>query len=225
MKKLLLGTRNEVVKEAIGAIKKFGLILTSVRVYSSGMVAPYFFDLDHSTTPEAFEKIGDGYLEQIQRINEMYNIDKLAFLDKEKATIGAITFAAYLSVRTGIPVVYVRLGRESPYKIKGFDKETGKVISEGENIVLVGDNTTIGDELLKAADIIRASGGSVKYAIVYTSRSYDGRKRLLENGITVLYQISEKELLEGNAITSDKIIPETAGSALNIASTTGIEEV
>jgi len=223
MKKLLLGTRNEVVREAISAIKKFGLILTSVRVYSSGMVAPYFFDLDHSTTPESFKKIGDGYLEQIQRLNEIYNIDKLAFMEKENATIGAITFAAYLSVQTGIPIVYVRLGRESPYKIKGFDKDTGKVISNGENVVLVGDNTTLGGELLKATNIIRMAGGSVNYAIVYTSRNYEGRKRLLENGVTVLYQISEKELLEGNAITIDKIRYETSGSAVNIAATSGIE--
>lgn len=217
MKKLQLGSSREILAKSIDAIKTFGLILTSVRVYSSGMVGGYFFDIDHCTTPQAFKDIGNGYLEKIQNLQEMYHIDKLAFLEKEKATIGAITFAAYLSVETDIPVVYIRLGREPPYA-KGLEKGTGRIIAEGEHVVLIGDNTTLGDEFLKAADIIRTAGGSVKYAIVYTSRSYEGRKRLLENGIEVLYHISENELIEYGAITPDKVRFKISEPIQNIAS-------
>lgn len=217
--------QKDMLDNAAKAIKEYDLIRKSE--------GDYFLDIDNCTHPEAFKAIGNAFLYELGNINEFYHVDKLAFIEKEIGSLGMMPFAAYLSEAVDIPIVYVKIGRESPNKVKGrevlyYGETKPRVEIDGEHIVplIDGYDGTNLYELLKSAEVIRNAGGSVRAAVALVSKSYANRNKLADNGIDPTYVFDTNMLLNAGIITNDNITwPTEPVSAVMKARTGGIDDV
>ncbi len=217
--------QKEILDNAAKAINEYDLIRKSK--------GDYFPDIDKCTRPEAFKAIGNAFLYELGNLDEVYHVDKLAFIEKEIGSLGMMPFAAYLSEIGDIPVVYVKIGRESPNKVKGrevlyYGETKPRVEIDGEHIVPLMDSYdgTNLNELLKAAEVIRNAGGSVRAAVALVSESYANRNELVDNGIIPTYVFDTNMLLKAGIITNDNITwPTEPASVVMKARTGGIDDV
>lgn len=220
-----LGTRTEVVDSLVAALIENGLIVHRPSIDPEDF-GKYSIDFTSAPTiPEVYAAIVGSYQEQLERLTGLHHIDKLAFPYRD-GVAGAYPYMTGIATETGLPVVSINLGLECPNITGPVCEETGKVVFEGENMVLVTDRIGSGYDLAKAAKVIRDAEGSVEYVLALFSRNYDARWDLLNNdGVWVWYQVSEKELLDRDAIRKDELVFKTTGPAFNIAVTSGIEDL
>jgi len=156
----------------------FGLTLedgisTSKHSLKGGDRSPYFVDFDLiSTKSSNCELIANRFKKQIDAISKARQRppDILMFIEKDNiGTVGTLTYAAHLSITTGIPMIIdrhwkeliadrIKLSKEYPNKLKG------------KNVLLISDVSTTGTELWEAISDIKYNGGNVTDTIVYYLR-------------------------------------------------------
>lgn len=94
-----------------------------------------------------------------------------------------IPFAAFISERLGLPMVYIRK------KPKGFGKDAliEGDFNEGDKIALIEDLTTDGGSKLKFAKAIKDAGGVVNhaFAIFYYDIFTDTPEKMKKEGVTL----------------------------------------
>ena len=104
-----------------------------------------------------------------------------------------IPFAAWMSDRMGLPMLYVRK------KPKGFgrDAQIEGYLTEGQNVLLVEDLTTDGGSKVKFAEALRTAGAEVTDAIVVFF--YDifpqAQDKLAEHGLNLHYLATWRDVL------------------------------
>ncbi|GLZ75830.1 orotate phosphoribosyltransferase [Actinorhabdospora filicis] len=112
------------------------------------------------------------------------DVDALAGLE-----LGGIPLAVALSLRTGLPMRFVR--KEA--KTYGTCRlaEGGRV--DAVRLLIVEDVVSTGGAILDAVAELRASGATVKKALCVLDRETGGPEKLAEAGIqlTALYRMSE----------------------------------
>ncbi|MFC6490069.1 orotate phosphoribosyltransferase [Nitratireductor sp. GCM10026969] len=105
-----------------------------------------------------------------------------------------IPFAAWLSDRLGLPMIYVRK------KPKGFGRnaQIEGNLAEGARVLLVEDLTTDGGSKLKFAEAVRAAGATVTdtFAVFYYGIFPDTPDRLKAAGMRLHYLTTWWDILE-----------------------------
>ncbi len=104
-----------------------------------------------------------------------------------------IPFAAWISERLALPMLYVRK------KPKGFgrDAQIEGAMGQGQRILLVEDLTTDGGSKLRFADAIRGAGGTVGHTLVvfFYDVFPETREVLSRNGLTLHHLATWREVL------------------------------
>ncbi|WP_199618682.1 orotate phosphoribosyltransferase [Paenibacillus alkalitolerans] len=93
--------------------------------------------------------------------------------------MGGIPIATALSLKTGIPVVFVR----KKAKEYGTRKLAEGAEIQGKNVCIVEDVVTTGGQILLSSDDLKAYGGRVKNVLCVIEREPSGRDNLESAGL------------------------------------------
>lgn len=154
-----------------GAIKFGDFVLTS------GRHSDYYVDIkDAATDPGLLEELATSLAEKV-------SLDKIAGME-----LGAVPITVATALKKNIPYLILRKERSH-----GTKKLIIGSLKEGEEVELIEDVVTTGGSLMKAAALIRESGGKVRRAICVVDREEGGKEFLENNGIELipLVRISE----------------------------------
>jgi orotate phosphoribosyltransferase len=155
--------------------------LTGEFTLRSGIVSNEYFDkYQFESDPKLLMAIAEKLSEFIPEGTEM-----LAGLE-----MGGISIAAALSIKTGLPCVFVRK--------KAKDYGTCKLAEgpsvEGKKVLVVEDVVTSGGQIILSAADLRALGAQISHCVCVIDREQGGREKLREIGIELLSLFSMTEL-------------------------------
>ncbi len=107
--------------------------------------------------------------------------------------MGGIPVATALSLRTGIPVIFVRK-KAKEYGTRKFAEGIDIV---GKNVCIVEDVVTTGGQILLSTNDLRRLGALVNNVVCVIMRDSDSGKRLKEVGLDLLplFTMSELEII------------------------------
>jgi len=162
------------VKELVKDIYMAGVFKTGDFKLTSGDLSPYYVDLRKLVSkPRLFERLVDSYINKMRMIGGGFDV-------ATGVETAGIPIATLISLKTGVPMVYVRSGE------RGYG--TGRLVEgeleAGSRVVIVDDVLTTGGSIMSAAKAISALGGRVAYALVFLDRLQNGVRRLREEGVT-----------------------------------------
>ncbi len=183
------------ILNTIGALK-FGTFKLK-----SGRITPYYIDLRILPGfPDAFLSVCEFYMEVIRSDLKFEDFDRVSGIP----TAG-IPFASVISYLLKKPFLYVR----SQKRLHGRERRIEGIIMPGDRVLLIDDLITTGVSLRKAAEAIKAEGGTVSDAVVLLDREEGGRERLAKDGIFLHYLLRVSDvadkLYEMGVITEDQL--------------------
>jgi orotate phosphoribosyltransferase len=112
--------------------------------------------------------------------------------------MGGIPTAIALSLKTGIPVVFVRKNaRES-----GTCKLAEGMDIKGKNVCIIEDVVTTGGQILLSFNDLKTYGANVNNVISVIEREQSGRDNLENAGLQFISLFKMDELLAGNSTLS-----------------------
>lgn len=156
--------------------------LTGTFTLRSGQTSTEYFDkFQFSSRPELLEAVSEHLAEIVPP-----DVEVLAGLQ-----LGGVPLAAALSLRTGLPAVYVRLER----KTYGTCRISEGVDVDGRVVAIVEDVVTTGGQIAASADDLRAEGADVRHALAVVDREQGGRDSLAARGLAfhALFTTSDLE--------------------------------
>ena len=131
--------------------------LTGHFVLRSGAVSNYYFDKYRLTTrPALLRRVGEALAAMVPP-----NVERIAGPE-----LGAVPLATAISLRTGIPSVFVRKTAKGYGTDRGFEGE----IFAGERVLVVEDVLTTGSEAIRSATALRDFGANVVEIIAVVDR-------------------------------------------------------
>jgi len=144
-------------------------IKQSTHLYRKGLKEKFYFDFDNLTTdPINCREITELYCKEIEEIRKLRDIDYLAFIEKASGgTIGAIRFAAAISIFTELPNITIRLAKEISYERVKFNPPEKL---KGLIGLIITDHITTGTEVLLAVDAIEENEGKISDVVTYVLR-------------------------------------------------------
>ncbi|UKS28552.1 orotate phosphoribosyltransferase [Paenibacillus sp. HWE-109] len=110
--------------------------------------------------------------------------------------MGGIPIATALSLKTGIPVAFVR----KKAKEYGTCKLAEGIDIQGKNVCIIEDVVTTGGQILLSADDLKSYGAIVKNVICVIEREQQGRENLENSGLTFLSLFKMEELIDTKSI-------------------------
>ena len=163
---------------------------------ASGMISPIYVDLRVLPSfPESMESV----TEELSKLIKKLKPDVVA-----GAETAGIPFSTAISLKTKIPMIYVR---KRPKSYGTMEMIEG-VLKKDEKVVLIDDMATNAYSKLKFIDGIKQSGGNVKDVIIVLDREQGGVEALSKEGVKLHSLITLKELLsymkENNMIDKNK---------------------
>ncbi len=166
------------------ALCEAGVVRFGVFTYVSGAKGPVYVDMRVlPSTVSAMDAVTDAMAELVGRIGP----DVLA-----GAETAGIPLAAVLSMKTRIPMIYVR---KRP-KAHGTHSQVEGLLADGQSVLLVDDMITDGGSKLAFVQGIRDAGGTVDDALVVLDRLQGGVETLSGVGVTLHSLINLPELLD-----------------------------
>ncbi len=158
--------------------------------FTSGLASPVYIDCRKLISyPRIRSAIMDFAASVVFRSVGFEQFDAVA-----GGETAGIPFAAWLSDKMGLPMLYVRK------KPKGFgrDAQIEGALAEGARVLLVEDLTTDGGSKIKFAEAIRGAGATVTdtFAVFYYDIFPDAPKRLLDAGMRLHYLATWWDILE-----------------------------
>jgi orotate phosphoribosyltransferase len=137
----------------------------------SGQTSTYYIDKYRLTTePGLLSRIVAAIVplvpESVQRI--------------AGTALGAVPLATALSLRTGLPSLFVRVDAAHSY---GTSKSVEGVLEPGDTVLLVEDVVTTGGASLTAVELLRAAGAEVTAVIAVVDREQGGAQKFADSGI------------------------------------------
>ncbi len=172
------------IEEVAGALCDARVVRFGVFTYVSGRKGPIYVDMRvlPSTVP-AMDAVTDAMAETVDKLGP----DILA-----GAETAGIPLAAVLSMKTGIPMVYVR---KKP-KEHGTRSQVEGFLDDGQGVLLIDDMITDGGSKLGFIAGIREAGGEVSAALVVLDRLQGGSATLSGAGVGLHSLITLPELLD-----------------------------
>ncbi|MGM0607286.1 MAG: orotate phosphoribosyltransferase [Candidatus Muiribacteriota bacterium] len=175
--------------------------------FASGILSPIYCDNRVLISyPEKRKKIVNFFLELIKE--KKINFDVIA----GTATAG-IPYAAWISDKLNLPMVYVRGEKKSHGKknrVEGF-------FNKGASILLIEDLVSTGGSLISAVDALRELNGEVKNCFsIFTYEMQKADKNLAEKNIQ-LNSLSDFSTLIEVAVQKKYILPEQKDTVLKWA--------
>lgn len=149
-----------------------------------------YYDLDKAlANPSSAPGIAASYEEMVDDLaREAAPIHKLAFIDKSRGPVGAITLKDLLVKRTGLPAIIVRPRRRLiAATVKGS-------ATRGERVIVVSDVATSGGTVLEAVDKLERHGLSVAGVVVFLARDAATERSFAGRGIPLRYVADQASL-------------------------------
>lgn len=139
----------------------------------------YFDKYRFESNPMLLDSISDELLKMIPK-----GIDYLAALE-----MGGIPIATALSLKSGIPVVFVRKSAKEYGTCKLA--EGGEI--EGKKLLIIEDVITSGGQVIISTRELRELGAEINYALCVIDRESGGKEALAEDNIELhaLFTMSE----------------------------------
>jgi orotate phosphoribosyltransferase len=109
--------------------------------------------------------------------------------------MGGIPLATALSLKTGIPVVFVR----KKAKEYGTCKLAEGMNIQGKNVCIIEDVVTTGGQILRSASDLKDYGAMVSNVLCVIERDKKGRDNLESAGLQFMSLFKMEELLAANA--------------------------
>ena len=161
---------------------------------ASGRTSPIYIDLRIlPSVPKSMEIIAEELGKAVK---------KLGITVVAGAETAGIPIAMAISLKTGLPMVYVRR-RPKRY---GTNSMIEGILTKEDKVVLVDDLITNGGSKLTFIDGIRQAGAEVKDVLVILDREQGGTETLEKEGIKLHSLITLKELLD--YMKSNKLLIE-----------------
>jgi len=155
--------------------------LTGTFILRSGQVSNEYFDKYlFESDPELLAEITSHMLEMIPKGTEI-----LAGLE-----MGGIPIATVLSLRAGIPTVFVR----KKAKEYGTAKLAEGINVNDKSICIIEDVVTTGGQIILSANDLRQLGADIKYVLCVIERDIKGRENLKKEGLELLSLFTMEEL-------------------------------
>lgn len=155
--------------------------LTGTFTLRSGQTSTEYFDkFQFTSRPELLDAVSS----QLAAIVPP-DVEVLAGLQ-----LGGVPLAAALSLKTGLPAVYVRLERKS----YGTCRISEGVDIGGRVVAVVEDIVTTGGQIGRSTADLRAEGAEVRYALAVVDREQGGHDSLAKHGLDFQALFTASEL-------------------------------
>ena len=176
----------------------------SAHILSSAGRSSYFFDFDRFILNRTSAPLVRKALEsEIDKIQKRFGLDYLGIPEKRgENTIGCILTSDYLSSRSEIPVVLIRLARQLLVdRVKTAKDES----IEGKKILPVTDNISNGNEIRSVVRALRNRGAVITDVLAVLFRGDDAvREELEQDDIVRIHALLTPEILH---FTAQSLIP------------------
>lgn len=150
--------------------------------FPQGWTTPIYFDVRHIlSSPRNFDMLTDLLSEKVREINP----DKIA-----GAFTGGIPLATAVSLKTNIPMIFVR--KELPEKMKS---QIEGYLNPGETVLLIDDITRSGKSKVGFIDGIRKAGGKITDTIVVVDYGTGGKDVLKKTGVSLTSLATVRDIL------------------------------
>jgi len=154
----------------------------SFRLRSGAVSGEYFDKYQFESDPALLLEIADGLATRIPEHTEI-----LAGLE-----LGGIPVATALSIRTGLPVVFVR----KHAKDYGTCRLAEGVEVSGRRLLIVEDVVTSGGQILASCEELRRAGAIVEHVVCVIDRQAGGIQALAAAGLELRSLFTKKDLDE-----------------------------
>ena len=201
--------RNELIKwkQLEAFFKEDWVIKQSTHLYRKGLKEKFYFDFDNLTTDSInCRKITELYCKKIEKIKKSKDVDYLAFIEKASGgTVGAIRFAAAISIFTELPNITIRLAKEISYERVKFNPPEKL---KGLIGLIITDHITTGTEVLLAVDAIEENEGKISDIVTYALRVDKVNRNEFEKRNINLHFIYELKEKAGETLSSSfEVVP------------------
>lgn len=197
--------RGKVAKETAEMLLEIGAITLRPDKpfrFTSGIFSPIYIDNRIILSyPRVREKIIHFYIKVIKERIGLENIDLLS-----GTALSAIPYAAFISQKLNLPMVYVRETRKGHGKMNQIEG----VIKRGQKVLIIEDHISTGGSLVGNVRAIRDAGGRVNYGVSITTYLMRSAKRNFEEAkirvfsLTNFNQIIEVGIKKGYMKEKDK---------------------
>jgi len=135
----------------------------------SGRTSHYYLDkYRFSTDPQVLRQLGEMFAGRVPG-----GVNRLA-----GAELGGIPLVTAASLASGLPTVFIRNAR----KDYGTAKQLEGLLEAGDRLMLLEDVCTSGGQVLEAAAVIEAAGGSVELILATIDREEGAREQIESAG-------------------------------------------
>jgi orotate phosphoribosyltransferase len=160
--------------------------LTGTFTLRSGQVSNEYFDKYlFESEPELLAQIAGYMAEMIPQGTEI-----LAGLE-----MGGIPIATAISLRTGIPAIFVR----KKAKEYGTAKLAEGIDFSGRKVCVIEDVVTTGGQIVMSANDLRKRGAGIEYVLCVIERDIKGRENLKKEGLELVSLFTMEELKASQA--------------------------
>lgn len=151
----------------------------------SGQTASEYFDkFQFTSRPELLRAVADELAALVPA-----EVEVLAGLQ-----LGGVPLAAALSLRTGLPAVYVRLER----KTYGTCRISEGVDVRHRVVAVIEDVVTTGGQIGVSAADLREEGADVRFALAVVDRQQGGHEHLAKHGLEFRALFTSSELQQAS---------------------------
>ena len=172
-------------KELAGKIYKVSH-LTGTFTLRSGQVSNEYFDKYlFESEPELLAQIAGHMSEMLPQGTEI-----LAGLE-----MGGIPLATAISLRTGIPAIFVRK-KAKEYGTAKFAEGTD---FSGKKVCVIEDVVTTGGQIVMSTNDLRKLGADIDYVLCVIERDIRGRENLKKEGLELISLFTMEELKASQA--------------------------
>lgn len=163
--------------EIADQIKSAGAIKKGKFKLSNGSLTDYYIDkYVFETQPDVLDAIATQIADRI----DTDEVDVIAGPE-----LGAVPLVTAVSLRTGIPCVFIRKGQ----KHYGTQARVEGSIEKGQRVAIVEDVTTTGNTILDTTELIKEVGGAPTHLIVVVDRNDGAVENVKEAGFELDYLV------------------------------------
>jgi len=179
----------ELVAKMLWEIKAVHFNAETPYKFASGMASPVYIDCRKLLSyPRIRSAVMDFAAGAIMREAGFEKFDCVA-----GGETAGIPFAAYLSERLNLPMIYVR---KAP-KGHGRNAQIEGHLADGARVLVIEDLTTAGGSMFKFIDAVRAAGATVDHgiALFYYGIFTEAEERFANGGVQLHYLATWRDIL------------------------------